>query len=206
MGGLNENTNPGFYAGYVASSFTFGRFLSGYAWGSATDIIGRKPVIIIGLLSITIFSIIFGMSETYAMAIITRFILGLTNGIMPALRTSLSEVCGPEHVVLGKQRATITKDLLLSRLARSVVQNESHFPTQTLNSHVSGAISMVIGTGIGGLLVQPALHYPTLFSPTGLFARYPFLLPNLVGAVLSVFALVLVIFYLPETKDYNKRR
>ncbi|CAM9674846.1 unnamed protein product, partial [Ectocarpus sp. 6 AP-2014] len=170
-----ETTNEvGFYAGYVASSFTFGRFLSGYVWGSATDIIGRKPVIIIGLLSITIFSMIFGMSDTYSMAITTRFILGLTNGIMPALRTSLSEVCGPEHVVLGKQRTR--------------------------------AISMVIGTGIGGLLAQPALHYPTFFSPTGLFAMYPFLLPNLVGAVLSVFALFLVIFYLPETKDYNKRR
>ncbi|CAN0234961.1 unnamed protein product, partial [Ectocarpus sp. 4 AP-2014] len=63
-----ETTNEvGFYAGYVASSFTFGRFLSGYVWGSATDIIGRKPVIIIGLLSITIFSMIFGMSETYSM-------------------------------------------------------------------------------------------------------------------------------------------
>lgn len=75
MGGSNETTNPGFYAGYVASSFTFGRFLSGYVWGSATDIIGRKPVIIIGLLSITIFSMIFGMSETYSMAITTRFAL-----------------------------------------------------------------------------------------------------------------------------------
>lgn len=27
--------------------------------------------------------------------------MGLTNGIMPALRTTISEVCGPEHVVLG---------------------------------------------------------------------------------------------------------
>lgn len=30
-----------------------------------------------------------------------RFILGLLNGIMPAVRTTVHEVCGPEHVVMG---------------------------------------------------------------------------------------------------------
>ena len=62
----------GFYAGYVASSFTLGRFLSGYFWGLMTDYIGRKPVIITGLLSIATFSVIFGMSDTYAMALTSR--------------------------------------------------------------------------------------------------------------------------------------
>ena len=30
-----------------------------------------------------------------------RLILGLTNGITPALRTTLREVCGEEHVLRG---------------------------------------------------------------------------------------------------------
>lgn len=36
------------------------------------------------------------------------------------------------------------------------------------------AISMVVGTGVGGLLAQPAVHYPSLFSATGLFGRLVF--------------------------------
>lgn len=28
-----------------------------------------------------------------------RFVLGLANGIVPALRTTLRELCGPEHMV-----------------------------------------------------------------------------------------------------------
>ncbi|CAN0494585.1 unnamed protein product, partial [Scytosiphon promiscuus] len=72
----------------------------------------------------------------------SRLVLGLTNGIMPALRTSLHEVCGPEHLVVGM---TI------------------------LNS--CRAFSMVLGTGIGGVLAQPAIHHPEIFSPTGLFGR-----------------------------------
>ena len=33
-----------------------------------------------------------------------------------------------------------------------------------------GAISLVFGTGVGGLLAQPAVNLPTLFSGTGIFA------------------------------------
>ncbi|CAM9145508.1 unnamed protein product, partial [Hapterophycus canaliculatus] len=163
----------GFYAGYVASSFTFGRFVSGYLWGYFIDSVGRKPTIIIGLLSIAIFSTSFGMSPTYSWALSSRLVLGLTNGIMPALRTSLNEVCGPEHLVVGM---TI------------------------LNS--CRAFSMVLGTGVGGLLAQPAVHHPNVFSPTGLFGRYPYLLPNLVGACCAVIVMVFVVIFLPETKDY----
>ena len=38
----------------------------------------------------------------------------------------------------------------------------------------SRGAGIVIGTGIGGLLAQPALMYPTIFSPTGVFAKYVF--------------------------------
>lgn len=31
--------------------------------------------------------------------------------------------------------------------------------------------ALVLGTGIGGLLASPAVHYPNVFSSTGLFAR-----------------------------------
>ncbi|CAM9138178.1 unnamed protein product, partial [Hapterophycus canaliculatus] len=176
---MMEPTNgvAGFYSGYVASSFTFGRLLSGYIWGHVTDCIGRKPVIVTGLLSITMFSLTFGMSTNYLVALLSRFILGLTNGIMPALRTTLSEVCGPEHVVLGMTYVSATR-----------------------------AISLVLGTGVGGLLAQPALHYPGVFSPSGVFGRFPFLLPNFVGAVMSFLTLILVVFFLPETKGYAKQR
>lgn len=62
----------GFYAGYIASAFTFGRFVSGYAMGYISDKVGRKPVIVLGLLSIMIFSLAFGVSESFAWAISSR--------------------------------------------------------------------------------------------------------------------------------------
>lgn len=62
----------GYYAGYVASSFTFGRILSGYLWGHFTDSFGRKPTVVVGLLSMQIFSLAFGLSTSYAQALSSR--------------------------------------------------------------------------------------------------------------------------------------
>ncbi|CAM9510449.1 unnamed protein product, partial [Pylaiella littoralis] len=169
--GLSTTNESGFYAGYIASSFTFGRFLTAYVWGKAADKVGRKPVVMIGLSSIVACSVAFGLSNSFAMAVASRFILGLTNGIMAAVRTMTQEVCGPEHVVIGT--------------------------TYVLGSKGAG---LVIGTAIGGLLALPALNYPTVFSSTGVFAEYPFLLPNLFGAALALLVLPLVYFYLPETR------
>lgn len=62
----------GFYAGFIASAFTFGRFLAGYPLGYAADVVGRKPVIVSGLVSIIVFSLAFGFSPTLTWAILSR--------------------------------------------------------------------------------------------------------------------------------------
>lgn len=63
----------GFYAGYVASAFTLGRFLSGYLWGYVSDSVGRKPVILVGLTATAVLSLAFGLSTTYELAILSRY-------------------------------------------------------------------------------------------------------------------------------------
>ena len=62
----------GYYAGFIASAFTLGHLLTGYPWGYATDVIGRKPVVVIGLLSIAMFSVAFGFSPTFEWAVGSR--------------------------------------------------------------------------------------------------------------------------------------
>ena len=62
----------GNYVGFVASAFTFGRFMGSYATGYATDSVGRKPVIVGGLLSIIVFSLCFALSPSFELALLSR--------------------------------------------------------------------------------------------------------------------------------------
>ncbi|CAN0218208.1 unnamed protein product [Hapterophycus canaliculatus] len=100
----------------------------------------------------------------------TRFTLGLMNGITPAIRTTVREVCGTERVLQAM-------------------------------AYIDGsrAVSIVFGSAMGGLLVQPVENYPSLFSASGLFGKFPFLIPNLVGAGSALLILPIVMLYLPET-------
>lgn len=57
----------------------------------------------------------------------------------------------------------------------------------------------IIGSAMGGFLAQPARLYPHAFDKNGLFARYPYLLPNLVAAIGIVLAILQGMLFLEET-------
>lgn len=52
---------------------------------------------------------------------------------------------------------------------------------------------------IGGFLSRPADLLPQVFSPTGFFGKYPYFLPCLMSALVSLVGLLIGFFYLKET-------
>lgn len=60
-------------------------------------------------------------------------------------------------------------------------------------------IGTCIGPTIGGLLANPLVSLPSLFSSSGLFATFPYLLPNLICAILLLISVLAGIFLLVET-------
>jgi len=61
------------------------------------------------------------------------------------------------------------------------------------------SLGTIIGAAMGGYLAQPARYYPSLFSPDGLFGKYPYLLPNLVAVAFILVAIIQGYFFLEET-------
>ncbi|XP_057851931.2 protein ZINC INDUCED FACILITATOR-LIKE 1-like [Cryptomeria japonica] len=157
------------YAGILGSSFMVGRFLFSVVWGVAADRYGRKPVIIIGAISIIVLNTLFGLSVNYWMAISTRFLLGSFNGLIGTIKAYAIEVSREEHHAAGLSIVTTT-----------------------------WGIGLIIGPAIGGFLAQPAQKYPYNFSPNSLWGRFPYLLPCIVISVFAVPVLMLS-FLLPET-------
>ncbi|OAY78910.1 putative peptide/nitrate transporter [Ananas comosus] len=164
-----EEEDIGFYAGFVGSTYMFGRALTSVLWGVVADKYGRKPVIVISILSVIIVNSLFGLSSSYWMAITTRALLGLLCGILGPIKAYASEVSRKEHQALG-----------LSLVG------------------TSRCIGLIVGPAIGGFLAQPAEKYPNIFSQDSLFGRFPYFLPCLCISLFAVCALI-ACFWLPET-------
>ncbi|CAM0880862.1 unnamed protein product [Alopecurus aequalis] len=159
----------GFYAGFLGSSYMIGRALTATVWGMVADKHGRKPVILITLITVIILNTLFGLSSSYWMALATRCLLGLLSGILGPIKAYATEVCRKEH----------------SHLALSLVS-------------ASRAIGLIFGPAIGGYLAQPADKYPGIFPQQSIFGRFPYFLPCLCISLVTVVALISCI-WLPET-------
>ncbi|XP_048548565.1 probable peptide/nitrate transporter At3g43790 [Triticum urartu] len=164
-----QEQDIGFFAGFVGATYFLARTITAVPWGMFADKYGRKPCIVISILSVIIFNTLFGLSTTYWMAIVTRGLLGLLCGILGPIKAYASEVCRTEHQALGISLVTSSR-----------------------------AIAFVIGPAIGGFLSQPAKKYPNIFSEKSIFGRFPYFLPSFAISVLAAGACVACI-WLPET-------
>ena len=61
------------------------------------------------------------------------------------------------------------------------------------------SIGTIIGPAIGGTFARPSISMPSVFSPTGIFGTFPYLLPNLICAALLLISIALGYFLLKET-------
>ncbi|XP_074574907.1 putative peptide/nitrate transporter At3g43790 isoform X2 [Curcuma longa] len=159
----------GFYAGFVGASFMVGRASTSMLWGIFADKYGRKPVILISIFSVVIFNTFFGLSTSYWMAISTRLLLGLLNGISGPIKAYSVEVCREEHQSLGVSLVS-----------------------------TAWGIGLIIGPALGGFLAQPAEKYPKIFSQDSFFARFPYCLPCALISLLAL-GVFIASLWLPET-------
>ena len=61
------------------------------------------------------------------------------------------------------------------------------------------SIGTIVGPVIGGTFARPAVSMPSVFSSTGIFAHFPYLLPNLICAAILLISILFGYFFLIET-------
>jgi MFS family permease len=64
-----DETQLGYYSGVLEGSFHVGQLFGALIWGSLSDVIGRRPVLLSGLLWTAVSCTVFGLSTSYGMAI-----------------------------------------------------------------------------------------------------------------------------------------
>lgn len=68
------------WAGITAATFSLSQCLTAVPWGRASDKIGRKPAILIGLTFTLVFTLMWGVSTSLPAAIAIRALTGAFNG------------------------------------------------------------------------------------------------------------------------------
>lgn len=177
------------FSGYLGSSFAFCQFLFCVRWGKLSNRIGRKPVLLCGLMGTSISLISFGFSTNYYMALCARSLAGVLNGNIAVLRTTVGEI------------ATEKRHQALAFSTLPLLYN----------------FGSVIGPLIGGsrLFTRPNLDDVYNNSEEsgflGLYesfiTKHPYALSNIVVSCFLWFSMICGFLFLEETnKDFVNRR
>ncbi|KAI4132321.1 MAG: hypothetical protein LQ338_000782 [Usnochroma carphineum] len=168
---VGAESNASFYAGIFISAFAFSESLTGMFWGGFSDRIGRKPVLLLGCAGTVLSLLIVGFSTNFWVALAGRVVGGLLNGNIGVIQTMVAEL----------------------------VKNPEHEPRAYAVMPFVWSIGTIIGPAIGGVASRPAISMPDVFSPSGIFGKFPYLLPNLICAALLLISICLGYFFLIET-------
>ncbi|KAI0019263.1 MFS general substrate transporter [Xylariomycetidae sp. FL0641] len=162
-------------AGILHASFTAAQFCTAMIWGKVADseLVGRKFVLLIGLLGTLISCVGFGFATTFYQALFFRCLGGATNGNIGVMRTMISEVV--------RQKKYQSRAFLILPM--------------TFN------IGVIIGPVLGGVLSDPAGSYPDVFGNVDFFKKFPYATPNLISAMFLFVAAMLCWTLLEETHD-----
>mgnify|MGYP000491162728 FL=1 len=88
----------GIWVGILMTSYSAAQFLFSPIWGSISDRIGRRPVLMIGLLGNTVFFTMFGLANTLLIALVARFLAGVFNGNIAVARAYIGDVSTPKQL------------------------------------------------------------------------------------------------------------
>jgi len=82
----------GLWVGLMMVSYSAAQFLFSPLWGSLSDRLGRKPIILTGLVGNTVFFAVFGISTSLVMALIARFCAGAFNANIAVAKAYIGDI------------------------------------------------------------------------------------------------------------------
>lgn len=196
------------YSGYLALSFAFFQFCFAVHWGKMLDKIGRKPVIMCGLMGTSLSLLIFGFSRNYWMALFARSLAGCLNGNVSVYRTMIGEICVERrHQALGFSTLPLLFNVgtVIGPLiggSRVFTRPSPHSPYEDARNNKSGGDS-------GGQLAD--VLRPVGGSGLGAFldefrTRHPYALSNFMVSAILWCSVIIGFLFLEETHEKFKNR
>ncbi|KAF8878517.1 major facilitator superfamily domain-containing protein [Infundibulicybe gibba] len=179
VGGLDitggDERKVGYYAGLIQSLFFITEAIMVMQWSRLSDRVGRKPVLLFGLVGISLSTLLFGLSRTFWTLVISRCLCGLLNGNIGIMKSAMGE--------------------LTDRTNRAQVVSFVSMIWST------GA---TIGPLIGGSFSRPHDRFPAVFTGQ-FWIDYPYFLPCAVVVSFVGFAFIVTFLFLNETAPVRRK-
>lgn len=121
--------------GLLATSFSLMQFLFAPVWGRLSDKVGRRPVILTGLIGSAVSYFAFGMADTLAMLFAARILAGIAGANIPTAQAFIADTTTAENRAKG----------------------------MGLIGAAFG-LGFILGPAIGGFLSQWGYHAPAFFA------------------------------------------
>ncbi|KAF8840974.1 MFS general substrate transporter [Paxillus ammoniavirescens] len=189
MNDLHLTDDPsriGFYSGLVASLFTIfaslestfavAQLSSIYPWARLSDVIGRRPVVLVGILGLATATLLFGLSKSLVAVLVARCIGGLFSGNIAVIHSVLGEITDSTNQAIA-------------------------FPIYG----IIWPLGTIIGPLIGGSFSHPASKYPELFG-LEFWRDYPYFLPCLISATIAIIGVLLGYAFFEETLPSKRKQ
>ncbi|KAF8840252.1 MFS general substrate transporter [Paxillus ammoniavirescens] len=164
-----DETKVGYYAGMIVSLFYATQAMTTLQWSRASDRVGRKPVLLLGIFGLSLSMLCFGLSRTFTTLVLSHCITGALNGSAGVMKSMLGELTDSTNRARGF----------------------AWFP-------LACSLGTVLGPAFGGTLSRPQDNFPHLFT-SPFWAEFPYFLPCSVAAGFSMLSFVAILLFLEET-------
>jgi len=167
-----KESDIGIYVGILGSAYYGPLLFSSIIWGYLSDLIGRKPILLLGLIGSAISSMVLGLSSSFEMAVLGRMLAGLFAANSTVAKGMLGD--------LTEGDPTYARPKAFSLYGMTF------------------GFANIIGPLAGGYLTNPVIRFPTIFDSSILFNQFPYALPCLFSSFLCIICWIIVYFFLHD--------
>ncbi|KAI6155622.1 major facilitator superfamily domain-containing protein [Pisolithus tinctorius] len=164
-----DDRKIGYYAGIIESLFFVTQALTVLGWSRLSDYVGRKPILLVGLMGLSISNLCFGLSRTFWALVASRCIAGALNGNVGVMKSIIGEITDNTNMAQA-------------------------FALIPIVFSAGASIAPLFGGG----LAKPHDHWPELFSGS-FWIQYPYFLPCLVSASFAGLSFFITALFLRES-------
>ncbi|KAN0136114.1 major facilitator superfamily [Lactarius tabidus] len=164
-----DERKVGYYAGLIVSLYFAAQAVTVLQWSRLSDKVGRKPVLLGGLLGTIVSSLLFGLSRSFWALVFSRCLNGMLNGNVGVMKSMMAELTDETNMARGSSLIAVT-----------------------------WAVGGTLGPFIGGVLSRPQDRWPNLFSHH-FWGEYPYFLPCFATAIYALLSFSLAAIFLKET-------